>query len=60
MASLTTTREVACVIFGAARELPTNVLPTYADVKKAYINGRQQLTTKSNKHPPSSEVLDKV
>ncbi|XP_050710076.1 uncharacterized protein LOC126994856 [Eriocheir sinensis] len=57
----TITREkVACVIFGAPHEIPTNVLPTYADVMKAYINTRQQLTTKNNKYPPFAEVSNKV
>jgi hypothetical protein len=50
----------ACVIFGAPREIPTNVLPTYADVMKAYIHTRQQLTTKNNKYPPFAEVSKKV
>lgn len=57
----TITREkVACVIFGAPHEIPTNVLPTYADVMKAYINTRQQLTTENNKYPPFAEVSNKV
>jgi hypothetical protein len=57
----TITREkAACVIFGAPRKIPTNVLPTYADVMKAYINTRQQLTTKNNKYPSFAEVSKKV
>ncbi|KAG0716113.1 hypothetical protein GWK47_010415 [Chionoecetes opilio] len=51
--------KAACVIFGAPREMPTNVLPTYADVMKAYIHTRQQLTTK-NKYPPFAQVSEKV
>ncbi|KAG0719398.1 hypothetical protein GWK47_007282 [Chionoecetes opilio] len=52
--------KAACVIFGAPREIPTDVLPTYADVMKAYIHTRQQLTTKDNKYPPFAEVSEKV
>lgn len=40
----TTREKAACVIFGASSELPIHVLPTYADVMKAYIN-----TTADNK-----------
>lgn len=61
MASLTTPREEAArVTFGAPRESPTNVPPTHAHVMKAHINTRQHLTTKNDKHPPFSEVSDKV
>ena len=54
-----TREKAACVIFGAPLEMPTNVLPTYADVMKAYINTRLQLTMKNNKYPPFDQVSKK-
>ena len=57
----TITREkAACVIFGAPCEIPTNVLPTYSDVMKAYIYEKYQLTTKNNKYPPFAKVANKI
>lgn len=52
-----TRNETVCEIFGVAVELKLNVLPTYADIMKAYLWLRiKQKETNNGKDPSISEV----
>ena len=55
-----TRKHVACVIFGAPRVLPENVLPTKADVMKAYLEIRQSLLAKTGNYPTFYEISHKL
>uniref|UniRef100_UPI00358EBD2F uncharacterized protein n=1 Tax=Myxine glutinosa TaxID=7769 RepID=UPI00358EBD2F len=52
--------QVTCVIFGAPRNIQTNVLPTYADVMKGYLQSRQQLRTENGKYPSFGDISHKL
>ena len=52
--NMATTRERAsCIVFSAPHKLPTNVIPTYSDVMKYYVDIRHILTEIKTKYRPS-------
>ena len=54
-----TREKVACVVFGAPKNLPKCVLPTFADVMKADLETRQEMSTDKT-YPTFAQVAGVV
>ena len=52
--------KVSCVIFGAPRSLPTNVLPIYAELMKKDNQLKQELKTDNGKYPSFFDISHKL